>query len=72
MQRRHRDAPPKARSAPGIAWWQTKYGTVQAGAQYEYIDRTAFAGLGATKGTTTTPNTNENIFLVSLRFLPFN
>ena len=56
------------------AWWRvihSNYGTVQAGLQYEYINRNAFAGVGATKGSTIAPTTNENMFLFSVRYLPF-
>ncbi len=56
------------------AWWRVvkgNYGTAQIGAQYEYIQRNAFAGVGATKGSTFSPSTNENVFLVSMRYYPF-
>jgi len=56
------------------AWWrvlQGSYGTAQLGAQYEYIERTAFSGVGSTKGSTLTPSTNENAFLFSVRYYPF-
>jgi hypothetical protein len=56
------------------AWWRvlkSSYGTMQVGAQYEYIDRTTFQGVGATKGSVLAPSTNENAFLVSLRYYPF-
>ncbi len=56
------------------AWWriiQSKYGTAEVGAQYEYVDRNTYQGLGATKGSTVSPNTNENMFLFSFRYLPF-
>jgi hypothetical protein len=56
------------------AWWRvirSAYGTAQVGAQYEYVDRTAFSGVGNTKGSTLTPTTNENMFLFSVRYLPF-
>ncbi len=56
-------------------WWRlvrSSYGTVQAGLQYEYVDRSAFPGAGATKGSTVTPSANENMFLFSVRYLPFN
>ena len=55
-------------------WWRVvkgDYGTMQLGAQYEYIDRTAFSGVGATKGSTVTPKTNENVVLFSMRYYPF-
>jgi hypothetical protein len=57
------------------AWWrfvQGKYGTMEAGAQYEYINRNTFSGVGATKGSTVSPSTDINAFLVSFRYLPFN
>jgi hypothetical protein len=56
------------------AWWrvfQGSYGTAQLGAQYEYVARNAFQGVGATKGSTVSPSTNENMFLFSVRYLPF-
>ncbi len=56
------------------AWWRFlkgNYGTAQMGAQWEYIVRDAFSGAGATKGSGLTPTTNENAFLISFRYLPF-
>jgi hypothetical protein len=56
------------------AWWRVlkgNYGTVQLGAQYEYISRNTFQGVGATKGSTTSPSSNENAFLFSVRYYPF-
>jgi hypothetical protein len=56
------------------AWWRllkSGYGTVQVGAQYEYIDRNTFQGAGATKGSVVSPSANENAILVSLRYYPF-
>jgi hypothetical protein len=56
------------------AWWRvikSTYGTMQLGAQYEYVGRNTFQGLGATRGSTLSPSTNENMFLFSLRYLPF-
>jgi hypothetical protein len=56
------------------AWWrflQGGYGTMEAGAQYEHINRQTFSGMGATKGTTLAPSGNEDAFLFSLRYLPF-
>ncbi len=56
------------------AWWRvfkSTYGTAQIGAQYEYIERNAFPGVGATKGSVISPSTNENAFLVSFRYYPF-
>ena len=55
-------------------WWRiihSNYGTVQAGLQYEYINRNAFAGVGAVKGSMIAPTTNDSMFLFSLRYLPF-
>jgi hypothetical protein len=54
------------------AWWRvikSAYGTAQLGAQYEYVNRNAFAG--TYDGHSTSPNTNENMFLFSVRYLPF-
>ena len=56
------------------AWWRFlkgSFGTAEMGGQWEYIVRNAFAGAGATKGSTLSPTTNENAFLVSFRYLPF-
>jgi hypothetical protein len=56
------------------AWWRFlkgPYGTVQAGLQYEYIRRTAFRG-AAGGGTSNTPDTNDNIVYLDLRYSPFN
>jgi hypothetical protein len=56
------------------AWWRvikSNYGTAELGAQYEYVDRNTFQGVGATKGSTLSPSTNENMFLFSVRYLPF-
>jgi hypothetical protein len=56
------------------AWWRpihSAYGTVQLGAQYEYVKRNAFSGTGATKGSVVTPSTDENMFLFSVRYYPF-
>jgi hypothetical protein len=50
---------------------KSNYGTVQAGLQYEYLNRNTFRGAGATKGSSLSPSSNENIFLVSFRYLPF-
>jgi hypothetical protein len=55
------------------AWWRlirSNVGTLQAGVQYEYILRNTYQGLGP-RGTTVSPSTNENMFLVSFRYLPF-
>ena len=54
-------------------WWRvlkSAYGTAQVGAQYEYVQRDAFAGLGA-GGKLVSPSANENMFLFSVRYLPF-
>jgi hypothetical protein len=56
------------------AWWRvikSTYGTAEVGAQYEYVDRNTFQGVGATPGSTLSPSTNENMFLFSVRYLPF-
>ena len=56
------------------AWWRvikSNYGTMQVGAQYEYVNRNTFRGVGATKGSTLAPSADENMFLVSLRYYPF-
>jgi hypothetical protein len=55
------------------AWWRilaSNYGTVQVGGQYAYVVRNTFPGQGP-KGTMLAPSTNENMILVSLRYLPF-
>lgn len=55
-------------------WWRpikSQYGTVQVGAQYEYVNRNTFPGAGATKGSTISPSANENMFLFSVRYFPF-
>jgi hypothetical protein len=57
------------------AWYRFlkgSYGTLEFGTQYEYIERNTFAGVGATKGSTISPSTNENAVLISFRYLPFN
>jgi hypothetical protein len=56
------------------AWWRvikSAYGTMQVGLQYEYVGRNTFQGVGATRGSTVSPSTNENMVLFSLRYLPF-
>jgi hypothetical protein len=56
------------------AWWRvlkTTYGTMQLGAQYEYVNRNTFPGVGATRGSTVAPSANESMFLVSARYYPF-
>ncbi|WP_428488065.1 hypothetical protein [Rhodopila sp.] len=55
-------------------WWRfikSRYGTAEFGAQYSYVNRNTFKGLGATRGSTLSPNANENLFLFSFRYLPF-
>jgi len=55
-------------------WWRvlrTTFGTAQVGLQYEYVNRSAFQGVGATKGSVVSPSANENMFLFSVRYLPF-
>lgn len=54
-------------------WWRvikSTYGTVQVGAQYEYVNRNTFSGMGA-RGTRVSPSADENIVLFSLRYYPF-
>ena len=49
-------------------WWKFfhgDYGTMQAGAQYSYTDRTTFRGVGGS------PHTSENIAMFSFRYYPF-
>ena len=49
------------------AWWRllhSPYGNMQVGAQYEYVKRSIFSGLGSPKGT------NDTIALVSSRYAP--
>jgi hypothetical protein len=56
------------------AWWRFfsgGFGTVQAGAQYAYVRRNTFQGVGSMKGTTLSPSTDENMVLFSLRYIPF-
>jgi hypothetical protein len=51
-------------------WWRilkSAYGTAQIGAQYEYVDRNTFSGIGSPKG----PSADENMVLFSVRYLPF-
>jgi hypothetical protein len=56
-------------SAVTVGFWQNlykgDYGRVAAGAQYEYIRREAFAGIGGA------PLTDDNIVMTSLRYYPF-
>ena len=50
------------------AWWRFlhgNYGTAQIGAQYEYIRRSVFGGVGGNKGT------DDNVVMLSFRYLPF-
>ena len=56
------------------AWWRFlhgPFGTLQAGTQWSYTRRTAFAGTGATAGSVLTPRTDDNIVMFSFRYLPF-
>ena len=49
-------------------WWRFLhggYGTAQVGAQYEYLRRNVFHGVGGNKGT------DDNVVMVSFRYLPF-
>ena len=55
-------------------WWRvikSDYGTMQVGAQYEFVQRNTFAGLGGAKGSLVSPSANENMFLFSVRYYPF-
>ncbi len=50
------------------SWWRFlhgPYGTMQVGGQYSYTRRSIFQGVGGGKGT------DENVFLVSFRYAPF-
>jgi hypothetical protein len=47
------------------------WGTLQVGPSWSYIQRTAFDGTGAVKGSIVTPKTDENVILFSSRYLPF-
>ena len=54
-------------------WWrflQGDYGTVQAGAQYSYTRRSIFKGT-TVAGSNASRDTDLNMGLVSLRYLPF-
>ncbi len=56
------------------AWWRPikgPYGTIQVGAQYAYVGRDTFSGVGATRGSKLSPSTDENVFLLSFRYYPF-
>ena len=49
-------------------WWkfyQGGFGSVRWGAQYEYVTKTAYAGVGGS------PQASNNIFMTSLRWYPF-
>ena len=55
------------------AWWRFLhggYGTAQVGAQYAYLRRDVFAGT-APRGGHGNTGTDDNIALVSFRYLPF-
>jgi hypothetical protein len=55
-------------------WWrpiQSAYGTVHLGLQYAYVNRNTFSGVGARPGSVVAPSANENIFLFSVRYYPF-
>jgi hypothetical protein len=50
------------------AWWRFlhgNYGTMQVGAQYAYVKRDIFSGIGGGKGA------DDNMALVSFRYIPF-
>ena len=56
------------------AWWRvikSRFGTMQVGAQYEYVNRNTFSGVGASRGSTVSPSADENMVLFSLRYYPF-
>jgi hypothetical protein len=60
-----------------IGLWQTAYqgelGRAVVGAQYEYVKLTAFPGLPTGPGTPNQGlNPNNNIFMFSFRYYPFN
>jgi len=49
-------------------WWRFlhgNYGTAEVGAQYEYLRRSIFPGVGGSKGT------DDNVVMLSFRYLPF-
>jgi hypothetical protein len=52
-----------------VGFWQDLYkghlGRIALGAQYEYIRREAFEGVGGA------PSTDNNVFYTSLRYYPF-
>jgi outer membrane murein-binding lipoprotein Lpp len=58
-------------------WWrflQGSYGTLQAGAQYEFAQRVGFRGsdgTAATNGQSSKPVTNVNIVWAGVRYTPF-
>jgi hypothetical protein len=52
------------------AWWRFlhgNYGTMQLGAQYAYVRRATFPGVGGGGA----PTANENMLMVSVRYYPF-
>jgi hypothetical protein len=63
-----------------VGFWQTAYqgdlGRAVVGLQYEYIKLTAFPGLPGPITPTSTPNQglnpNNNVFMFSFRYYPFN
>ena len=55
------------------AWWRVlhgNYGTAQVGAQYAYLRRDVFAGIPP-RGGQGNAGTDDNIMMVSFRYLPF-
>lgn len=55
------------------AWWRFLhggYGTAQVGAQYAYVRRDVFAGI-APRGGQGNAGTDNNIVMLSVRYLPF-
>ncbi|HEX2942280.1 MAG TPA: hypothetical protein VHO91_14620, partial [Rhodopila sp.] len=56
------------------AWWRFikgPWGTMQAGLQYEYLNRNTFAGSNGKGGSIAGPSANENVLLFSMRYYPF-
>jgi hypothetical protein len=52
-----------------VGFWQDLYkghlGRVTLGAQYEYLKRDTFEGIGGA------PSTDDNVFYTSIRYYPF-
>src|SRR5262245_65164970 len=66
---RNREIAPGRLSELTIGFWQNvykgDYGRVTFGAQYEYIKRKAFNGIGGA------PSTDDNVVMTSVRYYPF-